>query len=250
MAPALPGPSEPEHVDLPASYTPSKFHMSLGEQVGGGFLGFIGGGVAGGVIAAFSMFADGGMSEGSDTFALAAFGLGVIGGPIAGVFIDRSLQHSRFDKAELQRQDEQVGKPVDRFAQEFIASYDHSADGKIQLTNDTGLPDRDERLTFETRDYTTSSFHFDPNDHDVLGGNPFGDSTTQHGTEQRAVSAVKLWQAADADGDKVVTRAELDALAAPFDANHDGFLNAGERKAITAQHPLLEGSWSVSQPAS
>lgn len=88
---------------------------------------------------------------------------------------------------------------INKLAHQIIQAYDRNNDGHIQL----GRGNKDESFRYD-RQYLS----FPDRDEVILS----------------KVSRQKLFQAADTNGDKKITQAELTALLSTFDTNNDGKL--------------------------
>jgi hypothetical protein len=118
-----------------------------------------------------------------------------------------------------------------------MTRFDHDENGKIDLVNRTGLPGQDEHLFTEKRDQSDSHLSYDWWDDDW-------DVDTDRWTESRGVSAVDVWDAANvAPKDDTVTDVELAQLMARYDTDRNGALNATEKDAFTAAHPVVMDDW-------
>jgi hypothetical protein len=136
------------------------------------------------------------------------------------------------------------GNTPEQVVDAILRSYDHSGNGQVELDSPTGLPKDDERLRMEYRNRKETTTHWNPNDEDFLPwGNPWGDSHTTRWSERRVVSGVEMFNAANEDGDRIVTREELLDLVRQYDDFGDGKLDRKEIDAFRRDNPERHDDW-------
>jgi hypothetical protein len=137
------------------------------------------------------------------------------------------------------------GSTPDEVADSILKYYDHSGNGAVELKSRSGLPKDDERLRIQVRDRSDTKTDWDPNDEDFLPfGNPWGDSTTTRWSERRLVSGIEIFDAANGDGDDVITRDELLGLIRQYDDFGDGQLGKDELTAFRDGNPEQFDDWT------
>lgn len=229
---AAPPPLEPDHA-LPTApgYRPSVagwIGTALG-TVGGGLGGAALGGIAGVILGA-------GIHE-SATLGRAGLVLGAIAGTLAGGIATYSFNRTTHDTKANDRIQAEHGTSTLDFARGMMANFDHDDNGQIDLVNSTGLASQDERVFTEERRQSRTHPHYDL----------FRDewrTEVERWTESRGTSAGAVWNAADADGDDVVTDVELGTLMSTFDADRNGALTTPEQEAFRSAHPVLVEEWN------
>jgi hypothetical protein len=239
---AISDPIRPSGADVPiepvgSPATPKPFSPGAGTWIGAGVAALFGGAIAGSIgIAGLAPAVEGASRLRTGLGIAGGIGIGLLtaGGAAWGAY---AISRGSYNSSERERVTAQFGTSTLQNAREFMTPFDHDDDGSIDLVNRTGLPGQDEQVFLESRDQSESHLKYDWWDDDW-------DVDTDHYTESRGVSAVDVWEAANtAPKDDTVTDVELAHLMANFDTDRNGALNASEKDAFTAAHPVIMDDW-------